>query len=270
MAGESARTKAERLARQAEYWKRGADGEEATATALMGLVPGSWVVIHDVAWPGRKLANIDHVVVGPPGVFVIDSKNWSGRVTADRGELRQNGYNRARSVRSTQDAALAVASLLTEVRPEHVVPVICFKDPEMPAGMVDGTLICSAGNVVPLLTSRPAVFSAGGVPSVADELRRCLPAATAPRPEPLRARPPERPQVRSQVKKRSPVRASVAAAIAALVLASTVGAGIAISRGFSDEVTPPGDQPTQIKDKSDKKKNQTPAKKKNQESPRSR
>jgi hypothetical protein len=37
------------------------------------------VVFHDLAVPGSP-ANVDHLVIGPTGVFVIDSKRWRGRV----------------------------------------------------------------------------------------------------------------------------------------------------------------------------------------------
>jgi len=33
---------------------------------------------HDRRKSVTSPANLDHVVVGPPGVFVIDTKNWSG------------------------------------------------------------------------------------------------------------------------------------------------------------------------------------------------
>ena len=32
----------------------------------------------------KKVGNIDHLAVGPPGVFVLDSKAWSGVVTVDQ------------------------------------------------------------------------------------------------------------------------------------------------------------------------------------------
>ncbi len=38
-----------------------------------------FAVLHDRRIPGTR-ANIDHIVVSPAGVFVIDAKNWSGRV----------------------------------------------------------------------------------------------------------------------------------------------------------------------------------------------
>jgi hypothetical protein len=37
------------------------------------------VVFHDLAVPGSP-ANVDYLVIGPSGVFVIDSKQWTGSV----------------------------------------------------------------------------------------------------------------------------------------------------------------------------------------------
>jgi hypothetical protein len=37
------------------------------------------VIFHDLAMPD-SLANLDHLVLGPSGVFVIDSKQWTGQV----------------------------------------------------------------------------------------------------------------------------------------------------------------------------------------------
>src|SRR3954452_18934163 len=84
------RAKAERLMRRAEMFERGALGEERTAATLREL-PAAWTALHDVRWPGRRFANIDHIVIGPGGVFVVDSKNWSGNITVSAGVLRQNG-----------------------------------------------------------------------------------------------------------------------------------------------------------------------------------
>lgn len=105
MAGESAREfarrqreKAERHARVADMYERGADGESATALALDTLQTHGWKTFHDVRWPGRQRANIDHIAVGPGGVFVIDSKNWSGDVRVV-GEVLHHGSWRVRSGR---------------------------------------------------------------------------------------------------------------------------------------------------------------------------
>jgi hypothetical protein len=38
-----------------------------------------WVVLHDLAIPGSR-TNLDHLVIGPGGVFVIDSKQYRRRL----------------------------------------------------------------------------------------------------------------------------------------------------------------------------------------------
>src|SRR4029079_13824177 len=58
-------------------WARGASGEEELAKALTD-VPDIRV-LHDRRVPGTR-GNIDHVVVAPAGVFVIDAKRYEGRI----------------------------------------------------------------------------------------------------------------------------------------------------------------------------------------------
>jgi hypothetical protein len=70
-----------------DMWK-GADGE-ATVGLRLGDFPDSFRVLNDLTTP---FGNLDHVVVGPTGVFVLDTKNWRGIVSADgKGELLVNG-----------------------------------------------------------------------------------------------------------------------------------------------------------------------------------
>jgi hypothetical protein len=56
-------------------WKVGGEGEERVAEVL-APVPGI-EVLHDRRVPGTT-ANIDHIAVGPAGVFVIDAKKYTG------------------------------------------------------------------------------------------------------------------------------------------------------------------------------------------------
>jgi Nuclease-related domain len=164
MAGESAREsarrqreKAERLQRSAELWERGADGEQATADALQAL-PTTWTVFHDVRWPGRKYANVDHVAAGPGGVFVIDSKNWSGTIEVRDNVLRQNGRQRESAVAGAAEAALAVHSIVPAVVPQHVLGVLCFVRDEPLSGWARDVMVCSTANVVDFLLTRPEVL----------------------------------------------------------------------------------------------------------------
>jgi Nuclease-related domain len=55
-----------------ENWRQGRDGERATAKELRTLRSEGWSVRHDLE---DKYGNLDHVVVGPGGVFLLDTKN---------------------------------------------------------------------------------------------------------------------------------------------------------------------------------------------------
>jgi hypothetical protein len=58
-------------------WAKGADGEELVGPILEAC-PGV-VVLHDRRIP-RSKANIDHLVVAPCGIYVVDPKNYEGLV----------------------------------------------------------------------------------------------------------------------------------------------------------------------------------------------
>lgn len=186
MAGESAsesarrqREKAQRLLRSAELYERGAVGEQVTARVLSQLPATSWTVLHDLHWPGRRFANVDHLVIGPPGVFVIDSKNWNGRVEVRHDVLRQNGRVRESAVAGAAEAALAVARLTTIVPPHQVFPVLCFVRDESLVGWARDVMVCSTDNLVEMLTSRRAVLTDPQRQQVALDLDASLRAATS-------------------------------------------------------------------------------------------
>lgn len=63
-----------------KVWQRGAGGERLLATRLDPLRDEGMVVLHDRRIPNSR-ANIDHIVVAPSGVWVIDAKRYSGEVT---------------------------------------------------------------------------------------------------------------------------------------------------------------------------------------------
>jgi len=83
-------------------------------------------VLHDVRWPGRRRANIDHIAIGPAGILVVDAKNWSGAVTTHRGRLRQNGHPRDKELEGVLRAGVDVAALLPPASVPRVLPVLCL------------------------------------------------------------------------------------------------------------------------------------------------
>ncbi len=94
MAGESARRRGEALAAagdaEARKWFAGAEGELRVAQALAALPP-HWTVVHDrLLMPGLTESNLDHVLIGPTGVVIVDAKNYSGAITVWNDSLYQH------------------------------------------------------------------------------------------------------------------------------------------------------------------------------------
>lgn len=66
-----------RMRRKHHTYFIGAEGERSAARDLEELKASGWHVFHDVT-PRRDAAwNIDHVLIGPGGVYAIETKNWN-------------------------------------------------------------------------------------------------------------------------------------------------------------------------------------------------
>ena len=91
-----------------ERLRRGISGEEAVADALAGL-PSSYWVLHGVA---TGHGDVDHVVVGPTGVFALETKAWDGKFYRSRGQLYCNGKPAEHVLRQARGAAGQVRELL--------------------------------------------------------------------------------------------------------------------------------------------------------------
>lgn len=57
-------------------WMKGDKGEKLVSLYLEDL-PRGYFVFNDVTIPGGK-GNFDHVIIGPTGIFLIETKNYSG------------------------------------------------------------------------------------------------------------------------------------------------------------------------------------------------
>lgn len=232
--------------RAAERYEKGAAGEEATATALRALPADEWTIFHDVRWPERKLANVDHVVVGPPGIFVIDSKNWSGSVTIKGGVLRHNGYRKERAVASAAEAAIAIARLVPDVAQSSVFAALCFTTERPLAGHARDVAVCTTTNVVDLLLTRPPVLSPEQRVGTTARLDALLTGATESRT--LAATAPARPRTHlatsSRRRRARPIRFVVAVALSVgfVVAVSKTDLIDRVSHGVVHVVTPSDDQ----------------------------
>jgi Nuclease-related domain len=153
-------------------WRRGAVGERRTARLLASLERHGWAVLHDLAIPGSK-ANIDHLVIGPGGVVVIDSKRYRGRLWLDAAGLLWGGRQllsmTLRKVRWEADEADEVLG----VADVQVASVIAVHGARVPRGclQVDGVIVASARQVPGLLQALPPVLGPERVAWLADRAR---------------------------------------------------------------------------------------------------
>jgi hypothetical protein len=121
------------------------------------------VVLHDLAVPGSQ-ANIDHIVIGSGGVFVIDSKQYRGRLQLDpTGRLWHGRYPLAPSLQAVSFEADQAAQVLPDPGVVVLLPVVAVHGAPVPWGkvVVQGVPVVSARRLPSMLRQLPAVLQDG-------------------------------------------------------------------------------------------------------------
>jgi Nuclease-related domain len=156
----------------AAAWRRAAAGERRTARLLGPLERQGWVVLHDLAVPGSA-ANIDHLAIGPGGAFVIDSKQYRGRLRLDAlGKLWHGRYPLAPTLRAASWEADQAALVLPDPG-MAVVPIVAVHGFQVPWGkvVVDGVRVVTARRLPSMLRQLPVVLGPERVAWLADQAR---------------------------------------------------------------------------------------------------
>src|SRR6266511_1587404 len=168
-----------RVSADTAAWRRGARGERRTARKLRPLLRAGWTVLHDVAIPQSR-ANADHLLIGPPGVFLVDSKAWHGHITSGPdGSAWHNGHPMDSALDTVRWEAEQVAGALGA----PVLPLLCVHDTRLPWGelYVAGVPIVpvlTASRLVATLRTLPAHLDQVGVMLLAEHVRHQLHPAT--------------------------------------------------------------------------------------------
>ena len=114
---------------EARSWYRGAIGEIDVAEVLSKLGP-EWTVLHAVP-VGSGSSDIDHVVIGPAGVFTINTKNHTGKIFVAGGTLSVNGHKTDHIRNSLHEAGRASRLLsIAAGTPVRVTPLIVLVSTE--------------------------------------------------------------------------------------------------------------------------------------------
>jgi hypothetical protein len=156
----------------ASAWRRGAAGERRTARLLGPLERHGWAVLHDLAVPGSR-ANLDHLAIGPAGVFAVDSKQYRGRLQLDpTGRLWHGRYPLAPALRAASFEADQAARVLPDPG-VAVVPVVAVHGAQVPWGKVvsQGVPVLPARRLPRMLRQLPAVLGPERVAVLTDQAR---------------------------------------------------------------------------------------------------
>ena len=143
---------------QSRPWYVGALGEQEVGRRLAALGPG-WTVLH--ALPvGDRGSDVDHVVIGPGGVFTLNTKHHAGQKMWVAGQTVMVAGQRQPYVRNAVHEAGRAAKLLSAAagRPVAVTGAIVLVDP---AGLTvreahPEVAVVTAPRLVRWLTRMPA------------------------------------------------------------------------------------------------------------------
>lgn len=195
-AGAAARKKSENAARAAEHLERkaanarrvsenfaaGAEGEETVAAALSPLGAEGWFALHDRVMPTG--GNIDHILVGPGAVIVLDAKAWNGELKVSNGRLSNGGWSQTKALThlaAQRDAVRsAVVTALGNDGPVDMALVITTQ-PDFGPETVGEAVVLGVGHVADAIRSSRTSYSPAQVDSITSGLLEAFPVAgTAP------------------------------------------------------------------------------------------
>jgi len=109
-------------------WDIGAGGEERLGVLLATLEGDGFVVLNDLRMPPSR-ENIDHLLIGPPGIFVIETKTYERSVRVRGGDLYIKGRRKTEFFDQV-DRQLAAVEAALEV--SNVRGFICVLDGDFP------------------------------------------------------------------------------------------------------------------------------------------
>jgi hypothetical protein len=164
--------------RRLQSFLKGAEGEEAVAR-ILAFLPSNHTVFNDLQLEHGGPA-FDHIVVAPAGIFVIETKNWSGEITFENGQVLCNGHAPSRPpLKQVKEEAAALLDHLSAAGcpSAPVYPVICFVGNRPQGGLanVGGVRICTETDLTSLFeNSLETPLPAGTLGMITSDLARCV------------------------------------------------------------------------------------------------
>jgi hypothetical protein len=164
-------------------WYKGALGEIAVGRVLERLGP-EWTVLHAVP-VGTGSSDIDHVLIGPAGVFTLNTKNHAGQSVWVAGRTLMVAGRKQRHLYNAGYEAARAAKLLTRAAAEtvEVTGIVVVVAPK-------SLTVRERPSVVAVVTDRQLLRWLNSRPNVLTPRQLRIIAAAAVRPEAWHRNPP--------------------------------------------------------------------------------
>lgn len=160
------------LKKRARDAERGARGEIKVSEKLKDL-PDGYNVLHDIAFQGF---NVDHIVIGPTGIFVIETKSHHGKVTAKGDIVLLNGHMPEKDfINQTWKQVYSIKELLKERSGKEwsLKPVLCFTNAFVEVrGAVKGIAVVNIKFLTQYLTGQAPRLPDSEIGKVTDLFQR--------------------------------------------------------------------------------------------------
>ncbi len=157
-------------------WRIGAKGEEKTASHLRKLTDGDgWYALHSVPVSDRG-TDIDHVLIGPGGIFTINTKHHPGALVSVRDDVitvNRHPTEHAQKARAEADRAGRLLGTAIGRGPIAVTPLVVIVGAGVRgSGQPRGVTVLVAPKLVRWLRKQPLVLNPDTVAKLYNMARR--------------------------------------------------------------------------------------------------
>lgn len=163
-------------------WRRASVAERRTEAQLKRLERGGYRTLHARAIPGSE-AQIDHLVVGPTGVYAVDSEKWDKRLPVrvqSHRKLFHGPFNQKPRLDEARWEASQAAQLIGEAlsREVTIIPSLAIYGPAIPWKVltVRDVDVFDGGRVRKWITKRERSLTDVEIDEIYDAAERVLPA----------------------------------------------------------------------------------------------
>lgn len=148
----------------------GIQGERLTAGVLSPLSNAGFRLLHSV--PVFERADVDHLLIGPPGILVIDSKYTRFPVVVSGTDVRVDGHRKEWHSKISEQAARVHRVLMRATRDERLGPPIPVLSLWAPSLETDRSWIVNGPELARRICGLPAVLNRRTVELLFEQARR--------------------------------------------------------------------------------------------------